>query len=579
METFGKGSREPRGGSATVTRVGRLAVLLAAVVLLAAGGAAAALLAPGPGAAAGTTTGGTSTAAPTTTGSTTTTGDGTATSAAARVVAFTGHGWGHGLGLSQWGAYGYAKHGLAYDAILAHYYPGTTLGSSRPRSVRVLVAQGTSVSVTATAPVTVRDGSGAKTVVDGGALTLGPKLAIGGKPALAPLRLTSTGPLAVGGRAYRGSLVVVPDGGRLDVVDTVSLEAYLKGVVPAEMPSAWPSEALKAQAVAARSYALANLAKGRPFDLYGDTRSQAYGGVAAESPAASAAVDATKGQVVLYGGKVADTLFFSTSGGRTASALESTGIDVPYLVPVDDPYDSLSPYHDWGPVLYDAATVAERLKLSAPVESVAVANGPSGRVKTMVVTSADDAQVTLTGNQVRGALGLRSTWFAPAVLELLPAARTITYGGAASLTGVVRGATGVSLEARPAGGSWAAAGPVTPAVDGSFAAIVKPRVSTWYRLAWRTARAGLAKLTVAARVSAVVTTTGVRGTLRPAAAGAPVQLQRKADGGGWSTLSSTTTDATSAWSFGATLAAGTYRVRSAPGHGVAAGASAAFTVQ
>ena len=115
------------------------------------------------------------------------------------------------------------------------------------------------------------------------------------------------------------------------------------------MPSNWPAEALKAQAVAARSYALANLTKGRAFDLYGDTRSQVYGGIAAESPAASAAVDATKGQVVLYDGKVADTLFFSTSGGRTVSALEATGDAVPYLVSVADPYDTLSPLPRLGP--------------------------------------------------------------------------------------------------------------------------------------------------------------------------------------------------------------------------------------
>ena len=105
--------------------------------------------------------------------------------------------------------------------------------------------------------------------------------------------------------------------------DSVWMPEHL--IFPAEMPSGWAPEALKAQAVAARSYALANLAKGRPFDLYSDTRSQVYGGVKAESTKTSAAVDATKGEVVLFNGKVADTLFFSTSGGRTASALESTG--------------------------------------------------------------------------------------------------------------------------------------------------------------------------------------------------------------------------------------------------------------
>jgi stage II sporulation protein D len=570
METFRKASRDPRSGSGTVTRVGRVALLLGAVALLAGGGAAAALLASGAEASAPTTTATTTTtAAPATTD----------VSTAPSVVAFTGHGWGHGLGLSQWGAHGYAQHGWTYDRILAHYYPGTTLGTSPVASIRVLVASEKKVTLASVTPWTAVDANGAKLTLDPRTLTLGSDLTVDGTALAPPVRLTGKQPLSVDGRPYRGRLSIVVDGALLDVVDTVGLEQYLKGVVPAEMPSGWEPEALKAQAVAARSYALANRAKGRPFDLYGDTRSQAYGGVAAESPTASAAVDATKGQVVLYHGKVADTLFFSTSGGRTASALESTGIDVPYLVPVADPYDSLSPYHDWGPVLFDAAAVAKELKLSAPIDDLTATDGASGRVKSVVVSSTDDSQVTLTGNQLRGALGLRSTWFAPALLQLQPTTRRMTYGGAVTLSGVVRGADAVSLEAKPVGLGWAAADPVTPDGSGAYASIVKPQVSTWYRLAWGTARAGLAKITVAARISAVVTPTGVQGTLRPVAPGSPIQLQQRQADGSWTTISSTTADAASAWAFGGAPAAGTYRVRGVPGHGVAAGLSAPFTVQ
>src|SRR5690349_16242600 len=228
------------------------------------------------------------------------------------------------------------------------------------------------------------------------------------------------------------------------------------------MPSTWAPEALQAQAVAARSYALANLAKGRPYDLYGDARSQVYGGVAAESAAASAAVDATKGTVVLYNGKVADTLFFSTSGGRTASSLESTGIDVPYLEAVADPYDTLSPYHDWGPVLFDAAAVAKTLKLSAPIAAVDATDGDSGRVKSVLVTAADESEVTLTGNQLRGQLGLRSTWFQPALFRLLPVAKRMAFGGAVSLGGLVLGTDAVTLESKPVGGAWSGAGDIAP---------------------------------------------------------------------------------------------------------------------
>ena len=572
METFGKALQRREAASATVVRVGRLAFLACSAALLAGGGAAAALFAPGSDAAA------------TTTGSTTTAPASppplaTNVSTASSVVAFTGHGWGHGLGLSQWGAYGYADHGLAYDKILAHYYPGTTLGAARIAGVRVLVASRQKVTLASTTPWTIVDSTGAKVARDAGELTLDATFTVDGAPLQPPLKVTAKAPVSVAGHPYRGKLSVTLDGRLVDVVDTVGLEQYLKGVVPSEMPSAWPGAALEAQAVAARSYALANLTKGRPFDLYGDARSQVYGGIDAESQAASAAVDATKGRVLLYNGKVADTFFFSTSGGRTVSALEATGIDVPYLVSVADPYDTLSPYHDWGPVLYDAKAVAKQLKLSASIACLSVVKGASGRVKSVVASSADDAQVTLTGNQVRSALGLRSTWFSPALLQLTPAAKTITYGGALSLRGLVHGTDGVTLEAKPVGGGWADAGPLTVAPDGTFALIVKPQVSTWYRLAWGDARAGLAKVGVAARVSAVVTPQGVQGTLRPVAPGTPVQLQERQDDGTWSTLASVFADDASAWSVPGQLAAGAYRVRAAPGHGVGAGVSAPFTVQ
>jgi stage II sporulation protein D len=551
-----------------VIRVGRLALLPVAAALVC-GGLASAVLAASPSPRTATTTASTTTTSATT----------TSVSTAPSVLAFTGHGWGHGLGLSQFGAYGYAQHGWTYDRILAHYYPGTTLGAAKVTTVRVLLAQEKKVTLSSPVPWTLTDASGVKTQLPARDLTLGAALSVDGVKTAPPLTFAAKLPLLVDGRAYRGKLVLTTDGKLVDVVDGVGLEQYVKGVVPSEMPSAWATEALKAQAVAARSYALANLAKGRPFDLYGDTRSQVYGGVAAEAPTTSAAVDATKGQVVLYGGKVADTLFFSTSGGRTASSLESTGIAVPYLVPVADPYDTLSPYHDWGPVLVDAAAAARALKLAAPIQSLVATNGPSGRVKTVAVTTADDAVVTLTGNQVRTALGLRSTWFAPALLQLLPAARTITYGGAVSLGGAATGADGVTLESKPSGqAAWLPGAALVPRADGSFAIVVKPQLTTWYRLAWGSARAGLAKIAVAARVTATVAPASVQGAVRPVAASAPVQLQERETDGSWATVSSTATDASSAFSFAGALLPGTYRVRAAPGHGIVAGVSATFDV-
>ena len=537
--------------------VSRPALRLGAACLLLLAGAASSLLAAGRGAVrAGTTTATTATTAT------------TVTSPARVVLAVSGHGWGHGLGLSQWGTYGYAKHGWTYDQILAHYYTGTTLGPAPVSTVRVLLGQKKKAAVAATAAWTIADAAGTKVV-----------LAVKGHPELQPpYTFTSKQPLAVDGKQYRGRLLVSSDGKKVQVVDVVGLEAYLKGVVPAEMPSGWPAEALKAQAVAARSYALANLHKGKDFDLYSDTRDQVYGGIAAEWQSASDAITATKGRVVLWNGKVADTLFFSTSGGRTASAVDATGSAVPYLVSVADPYDTLSPYHDWGPVLFDGAGVAKQLKLPPPLSDLSTLTGSSGRAKSVTAVGANDTQATVTGAQFRALLELRSTWFSDALLSLLPPAKTVTYGGAASLTGFARGADAVTLEAKAAGKDWTAAGEVLLAADGSFATIVRPTIGTQYRIAWNAVRAGLTKIAVAPKVDAQAAIGGVQGTERPAVAGAPVQLQQQA-GTSWNTLSSTTTDAGGGFTFSGTLQPGTYRVRCAPGHGLAAGVSLAFRVE
>src|SRR3954452_24328244 len=148
METFGKASTKPGEQSATVTRVGRLALVPAALGLLVCGGLASAVLAAGRAPSATTTAPALTTI--------------TAVSTAPSVLAFTGHGWGHGLGLSQWGAYGYAKHGWTYDRILAHYYPATTLGRAKVTTLRVLLAQEKKATLSSDGPWTVAAG-GVKT--------------------------------------------------------------------------------------------------------------------------------------------------------------------------------------------------------------------------------------------------------------------------------------------------------------------------------------------------------------------------------------------------------------------------------
>ena len=203
----------------------------------------------------------------------------------------TGHGWGHGVGMSQYGAYGYAQHGWTYAKILAHYYPGTKLGKTATTSIRVLLAdKQKTVKISSTVPFTVTDGNGARHTLAAGTFSIGTALQLpvdGGapQPLTAPLTFAPGpgGPLTLG-RAYRGRILLDVVDGKLRAINIVPLEQYLDGVVPAEMPSSWLPNALDAQAVASRSYALATRQLAAPFDVYSDTRSQMYLGIGAEQP-------------------------------------------------------------------------------------------------------------------------------------------------------------------------------------------------------------------------------------------------------------------------------------------------------
>ena len=260
----------------------------------------------------------------------------------------SGRGYGHGVGMSQYGAYGMAKAGRTYDQILMNYYTGIELGTAATRDVRVLLAEGRrAVTIASTAPLIIRDGAGETYRFPAGPLTLRSDLELltpeGPVVAVPPLvvRAGKSAPLSLDGRLYRGSLQLSVQGGYLRAINVLDLESYLQGVIPGEMPNTWPLEALRAQAVAARSYALANLVKGKPFDLYSDVRSQVYLGLSGEKSRTTEAVSTTAGKVVLYGGKVASTLYFSSSGGKTASALDVFGVVIPYLVSRPDPWDKL----------------------------------------------------------------------------------------------------------------------------------------------------------------------------------------------------------------------------------------------
>ena len=499
----------------------------------------------------------------------------------------SGRGWGHGVGLAQWGAYGFAQQGSTYEEILAHYYTGTTLGPAALARVRVQLAVGRQqLTVSSEAPFTVRDGIGQLWHLAAGDQTFGPGLLLRTTDVPQPqqlpgplLFLPGASPLRFAGRPYRGQLLVSVANGSLRAVNSVGLEGYLFGVVPSEMPRAWLPEALKAQAVAARSYALAKRKTGSWFDLYPDTRSQVYLGIAGEASSTTAAVQETAGQVVLYGGRVATTYFFSSSGGRTAAADEVwQGPPVPYLVSVDDPYDTISPHHRWGPFVISAGRLGRVLGSPGRLLDVRTAKGLSGRVRTVTAVGSQ-GESSMTGSDLRRALGLRSTWFRIGVLSLATPAAPVTFGGRVSLNGVARSLPAVNLERREEGAAWRPMGPVAPGPNGSVTVAARPRAPTDYRLASGTARSRLAHVAVAplVRFRGMKNASTLRGYARPLFPGASVALQRL-DGSTWTTVVRATIDANGDFEARLPLAPGDYRARLAPGRGFAAGVSSTLRV-
>jgi stage II sporulation protein D len=405
-----------------------------------------------------------------------------------------GHGYGHGVGMGQWGAQGYAQQGYTYDQILAAYYPGTELGQTAATTIRVLLASGKKkLTISSKKPIAVEDGDGVDHTLPAGSTTLTPalQLAVDGGPEQAldpPLTFSPAGGSTLTlGRRYRGRILVDVANGKLRAINVLGLQQYLYGVVPVEMPSTWLPAALQAQAVAGRSYALASRKAGASFDVYADGRSEAYLGVSAETPAGRQAVDLTAGEVLLYNGDVADTLFSSSTGGWTQSAADAFGAPGrPYLVSVRDPYDTISPYHDWGPVPVTGKTLGRAVGVLGRVADASVKRNASRRVKTLRITSLSrgtQLKATVGGARIASALGLRSTWFSVGVLSLQPPAPNpvVAPGRRVTLTGVVRGVRGVVVQRAGAGKDWTQFRSISS--SGAFRFSVKPKVTTRYRLA------------------------------------------------------------------------------------------------
>lgn len=421
-----------------------------------------------------------------------------AAASAATSFVITGGGFGHGIGMSQYGAYGYALHGATYRQILGHYYTGTSIGTVQPRSVRVLLAAGhpqisfasvatangqalnpaaTYTATNSSGGIEIRDSAGKLVVRFGpGAVELaGPS---------GTVQMLGAADNGVSDGAYHGQLELDADiANGLDAINVVALDDYIAGVVGGEMSPSWPIEALRAQAVAARTYTLATGPSGPLFDQFSDTRSQEYKGVAGETAATVRAAQETSGEVVTYNGALAKTFYFSTSGGRTEDVQNVFygSQPLPYLTSVKDPYDNLSPYHHWR-YQVTAAQLQHELggSCSGTLERIQVTKrGASGRVVAAdVVCSAGTAH--LTGVQLHSDLGLMDTLFTVTRITSAGTRRSPSSSLVGRLVTPRRALAGSFDPAPPGrrlvieqlgrGGRWRRAGSVTVSQSGAFIA-------------------------------------------------------------------------------------------------------------
>ena len=347
-----------------------------------------------------------------------------------------GHGYGHGRGMSQHGAQGAALRGLGAWQIVDFYYPGTRHGTSTGQ-VKVLITADTSRDgvVSPRSGLQVRDLATGRSweLPANGANRWKLYVAGDGRSAVAYRTdrwhwwrtLLGDGEFAAGGRpvtlhtpsgtvAYRGGLRGMrpaPGSSERDTVNRLSLDSYLKGVVPLEMPASWSPAAVRAQAIAARTYASFERAHplARHYQICDTTACQVYGGYSAEHPASNAAVDATAGRILTYQGEPAFTQFSASSGGWTAKG------SAPYLVAQRDPYDGWSgnPNHSWR-VRLDSRTIENHWPGLGNLEAIRVTardgNGEWGGRILQMVLDGSKRDLTITGDTFRMRLGLKSTW-------------------------------------------------------------------------------------------------------------------------------------------------------------------------
>lgn len=369
------------------------------------------------------------------------------------VFRMAGSGWGHGRGMSQWGAHQAASVGVLHPQILSFYYPGTVLAAMPEAQVRVLLASdtGRDLVVRATPGLTVTQAgreaiqlpvtpsrctrpasrwrvraskSGMTLAVYCGRWRTVDKVAGSTLEFAVPNDLVRTQNGSVR-RGYRGTVTAIRTGSRsLQVVNTLPMELYLRPVVAAEVSPSWPVEALRAQAVAARTYA-AHEALGKStksFDVYDSTRSQAYPGAVSynsswriirnrEHPSTDAAIADTAGLQLTVGGAPALTQFSSSNGGATAAT------PLPYMVTQPDPWDATAaknPRLAWTDSV-SAAQLRARCRGAGTISAIRVlaregAGAWGGRISRMEIVGADRTCTLGSDSAIRSTLGVNSSF-------------------------------------------------------------------------------------------------------------------------------------------------------------------------
>ncbi len=302
----------------------------------------------------------------------------------------------HGLGLSViWWLVAVPALAVEMRVAIGDRLSQVTVGSSTPAVVKNMAGQGVGQIPQGRSVVVTPDGGGVR-LADwrGQAFWVEP---------------TGGGYVFIKDKWYRGRVLVMPTQGGITAVNWVDIEAYLYGVVGSEMPASWPQEALKAQAVAARSYALyrRDRTQNQLFDVGGTTSHQVYKGLAAEAPSVQAAVNATQGQVITHGGRVIEAVFHSSSGGHTENSEDIWQQPTPYLRGVAD-YDQEAPVFHWSET-FSAQQLGQRIVGIGQLRSVATERAtPRGRIVSIRLQGSQGSR-TLTGTELRQALGLRST--------------------------------------------------------------------------------------------------------------------------------------------------------------------------